>query len=251
MRGIKEISIEEKNNIIEYGKNNQITHRAAAQMFNVKKSVIENLFKIAGLNKKDIKSLNINYFETIDTEEKAYWLGFIYADGSIQDKELEIGLNIADISHLEKFKTAIQSEHKISTKEETNSCRIVVTRTEFVNHLKNHGVKKNKTYKKMEIPNMRYELFPHFVRGFFDGDGCISSDLSMCSFTGNDSDFMLEIINRFDIKLSDKAIRKKSNTSAVDIRMYGDNMRKFLTIIYSNANIYLDRKFELYKKVCK
>ena len=68
-------------------------------------------------------SLDENYFKVIDTEDKAYWLGFLYADGSITrfyktDKKtgekvirslsLELGLQSGDKHHLEKFLESIK-----------------------------------------------------------------------------------------------------------------------------------------------
>ena len=48
----------------------------------------------------------LRYFDKINTEEKAYWLGFLYADGSISSKEdkIELGLAEKDLHHIEKFK---------------------------------------------------------------------------------------------------------------------------------------------------
>lgn len=58
------------------------------------------------------------FFKTIDTEEKAYWLGFLYADGSVSKdlKAVTLELNIKDIDHIRKFKRAINSTHKITIK---------------------------------------------------------------------------------------------------------------------------------------
>ena len=47
----------------------------------------------------------LRIFETIDTEEKAYWLGFMYADGYIGASRYSVGINLSlkDIDHLKKF----------------------------------------------------------------------------------------------------------------------------------------------------
>ena len=61
------------------------------------------------------------YFQTIDTENKAYWLGFIYADGCVSKDlhYLTIDLSIADIDHIEKFKNEIDAHQKISISKAT------------------------------------------------------------------------------------------------------------------------------------
>ena len=69
---------------------------------------------------------NVLYnFETIDTEEKAYWLGFLYADGSVgsNDDRIELGLAERDLHHIEKFRDFIGINNKISYREKTKSYR--------------------------------------------------------------------------------------------------------------------------------
>ena len=69
---------------------------------------------------------NVLYnFETIDTEEKAYWLGFLYADGSVgsKDDRVELGLAEKDFHHIEKFRDFIGINNKISYREKTKSYR--------------------------------------------------------------------------------------------------------------------------------
>ena len=59
---------------------------------------------------------NVLYnFEKIDTEEKAYWLGFLYADGSVgsKDDRIELGLAEKDFHHIEKFRDFIGINNKI------------------------------------------------------------------------------------------------------------------------------------------
>ena len=65
---------------------------------------------------------NTKYFEMIDTEEKAYWLGFLYADGSLykckpnEGYRFELSLQTIDLKHIEKFAKAIDCDTKISLK---------------------------------------------------------------------------------------------------------------------------------------
>ena len=58
---------------------------------------------------------NSNYFTNIDSSEKAYWLGFMYADGTVSSKTNTIALGLKDEEHVEKFKQAIGAyNNKIS-----------------------------------------------------------------------------------------------------------------------------------------
>ena len=64
------------------------------------------------------KPVNNHYFDIIDNEHKAYWLGFLYADGCISSNRPTINftLNDKDINHIKAFKQDIESEHKISVR---------------------------------------------------------------------------------------------------------------------------------------
>ena len=63
------------------------------------------------------KQINSHYFDVIDSEEKAYWLGFLYADGNISSEgnRLEVRLSIKDIKHLEKFRKFLNLETEFRT----------------------------------------------------------------------------------------------------------------------------------------
>ena len=67
----------------------------------------------------------LTHFENIDTEEKAYWLGFLYADGYVNANEDKIELCLAekDFHHLEKFKNFIGLPNKICYREATKAYR--------------------------------------------------------------------------------------------------------------------------------
>jgi len=136
----------------------------------------------AGLIRK--YTFDFNFFDEIDTEEKAYWLGFIYADGSValNPHRLRISLVVEGKRHLEKFKDAIGYTGKVlgpyhvssknkggkKTKYTLECCH-----TGFVEALMKHGVIPNKTFL-VSFPDIPKELRRHFIRGLFDGDGSVS-----------------------------------------------------------------------------
>ena len=66
-------------------------------------------------NKRASKSFNIHYFDSIDTEEKAYWLGFLFADGAVtqynHSYDIELSLKIDDKEHVEKFAKTLNYEN--------------------------------------------------------------------------------------------------------------------------------------------
>ena len=124
------------------------------------------------------KKFNEDYFELIDTPEKAYFLGFIFADGCLIDnpKEYRYKLNIKihnkDEDILKKFISLLDSEVKIWRSNNRDICEIGFSSKKMINDLKNIGLHQNKTYT-IHYPKIDEKIERHFLRGYFDGDGCI------------------------------------------------------------------------------
>lgn len=130
---------------------------------------------------------NTNFFDVIDNEIKAYWLGFIYADGYVTKRgntfQLGIALAKVDKNHLEKFKEAIDSDIEIhdyiqdsAYKKGTEYSRIIVSNNHLCEQLMAKGVYRKKT-EKITFPSsdiLPDHLVSHFVRGYYDGDGCLT-----------------------------------------------------------------------------
>ena len=224
-----------------------------------------------------------DYFKTIDTEEKAYWLGFIYADGTItrfyknndtEKKEirsmtLEIALQEGDKSHLEKFRDCLHSDvpiHEKTIRKKYKASRIRINCTSFCKDLIGLGCVPNKSLI-LEFPTdeiVPEHLLRHFIRGYFDGDGCIHYSENECyhkereksylqysfvaSFTGNEQ-FLKElkkVLEQQNIKVSDLKFDKRSNAVNIYIHNGNDSLVKLYNYFYKDSNIFLDRKFEKY-----
>ncbi len=131
--------------------------------------------------------MNTSIFKNIDTEEKAYWLGFIYADGSVDNrhKKLKVTLSDLDKNHLLKLQKFLGHDKPLYTyKEKTfnfNSdymCKpqveLSVYSVELFNSLQTFGIIPNKTYNFcLDISSIPNNLHKHFWRGIIDGDGCL------------------------------------------------------------------------------
>lgn len=214
---------------------------------------------------------NENYFETIDTENKAYWLGFIYADGYIVNNRIYnsggFGVSISekDRSHLDKLNRDLDSNYRICDYEVKGGykigakyCRLLVSGSKIKEDLIKQGVLPNKT-NILKPPILNPELIKHFIRGYLDGDGSIwvalknDTDRVDCynvEFIGTDE--MLNFINEYLISkgLLSKNYKhsKRREYQIVSSFKFGGNMLayKVLSHLYENSNIYLDRKYELY-----
>jgi len=202
-------------------------------------------------------------FKKIDSEEKAYWLGFLYADGCIGENrsQVELGLSEKDKAHVYKFRDFIKSTHKISLKNNKlgNSYRIIVEDVSIHKDLIKLGCtpRKSLTLKFPTEDQVPKSLISHFIRGYFDGDGGFSNtDKTLCINILGTKEFLEGLKKEVSI-LNNKKIYpmsyKCNNKNTYRIQ-FGSRkeIKIFLDYIYKNSNINLDRKYEKYKNfVCR
>lgn len=205
-------------------------------------------------------SLNEDYFKKIDSNNKAYILGFIYADGSVYNNYLSVGLSAKDVEILNFIKSElnyggeIYNHHK---KINDKKYKILsVSSKKIVNDLIKLGVIKNKTYLSKELPFYDKKYEGAFLRGFFDGDGSIYSNNNRgileytAAFSGN-----LSVLNQVKTILSDSNIscsnirHRHNNDESCMLEIRGNiNIEKFYKLLYNNAEFYLKRKKERFDK---
>ena len=201
------------------------------------------------------------FFDNIDTEEKAYWLGFIYADGYLASPNT-IGIEIknTDKEHLEKFRNALKAEHtvKIYHKNSTfgpqDNARFAVHSKHMFTILLNYFKSVHKTYEgcipKLDNP----ELVRHLIRGFFDGDGSLTGlpidnehvFRPSLNFIGTKETLTyIEELSNFKWSWSQRHPEKNTNNYQICIGRANDCIQ-FLHYMYDDCTIYLDRKYERY-----
>lgn len=115
------------------------------------------------------------FFDSINTEEKAYVLGFILADGHIsKHNTLMFGLKSDDVDVLYKIKSAMGSTHNITLSKNGNAALLSIRCAHIGKRLNELGVYHDKTFslKILDVVSqIPQELERHFIRGLFDGDG--------------------------------------------------------------------------------
>lgn len=254
-----------------------------AKMMQVSDKLISSVMKENNINVRSNRDQALKYFceedffERIDTEAKAYWLGFLYADGYILNRKkhsnykVGIALSVIDKEHLFKFKNCIKSNHPIKTYKASkksyggNYCRILVSSNKMANDLINKGCVLNKT-KVLSFPSNEIvpkKLIRHFIRGFVDGDGSL-----MYRYTFNKKNGK---IDRFESKIGlvgtkemlygilkefkmehlklDKRHKDRENNN-YQINIGGNiNTKKILNYLYKDSNIYLNRKYKKYLEI--
>lgn len=231
-----------------------------AKKYNLAGSTISNALKSLGIdvvNEQNVLKFNENVFNNIDNEEKAYWLGFIYADGYISksDYNFELTLKEADKTHLYKFNKFMNHVNNNVKKKiiKQNDTQFVAYRWSVRNKnlwekLNNLGCTPQKsltlTFPKKEM-FLNSELLIPFIRGYFDGDGCVSylyNDENKCyarvSLVGT-KNVLKNIAKIFNFKKY--RLDKKGNT--YQIYFNKQDSFDFIKKVYNNASIYLDRKF--------
>ena len=236
--------------LTEMGKREKVDRRTLAKHF--KELGIEIV------NKQNCSKFNEHIFDQIDSEEKAYWLGFIFADGYISSSPLregvknvyqfEISLGIKDIEHLNKFKKFIEFKKDIIT--DKSRCRFIVANKHLWITLNELGCTPNKSLS-LKFPNIPQNLIKHFIRGYFDGDGCISRHVHNTCVTPHiellGTKQMLEHVLLYSgISAKYKHdIRHSEETWSLEWTK--DLGIEFINYLYNNCSIYLNRKYELYQ----
>mgnify|MGYP000930040133 CR=1 FL=1 len=248
----------------DYINNENKSARQIAREYGFSKDRITNILNSRGLmRKKKDNSFDYNYFNTIDTEEKAYWLGFIYADGCVWSKEncLEIVIQYKDYEHLVKFKNMINFKGDIKTKWVTlnekryKACRIRLFHKQLKQDLVNQGVKPRKSLRVVFPSIFRSDLIRHFIRGYFDGNGSVifNKDSTIGISISSTKPFLVSIQNKF-IKYAKVSKVKIYDDKRSQIKSYRKNdsqALKILHYLYDDSNLYLDRKYNKFMKFAR
>lgn len=162
------------------------------------------------------REIRHNFFSKIETELQAYLLGFIYSDGSIniQRHTLSIHINDVDEELFDLFK--IISPKAYTSKENgyeskalvrgrtvknKSSIRLAISSKILIDDLIQLGVCERKTYEELHIPKMPYYLIGHFIRGYFDGDGCFTWYASAPNLSNREKIGELKWLGKLSLKL--------------------------------------------------
>lgn len=231
--------------------------------------IIENVCP-SYTNHTSIRRIRHDFFKNILTELQAYLLGFYAADGSVDEKRktLRICLQERDLEIVQLFKDSISPDarfYKIDPKITTERNRmkiqghgavgVDITSTILVQDLVSWGFGYNKTYQQLHLPDINRMLLKHFIRGYFDGDGCITgwvsnekgkairfrSKFDICGKTESLLDDIIDFFKENNIKLN-KNYLKRDNMWRISTSSKKE-LCKIYKLLYEDANFYLQRKF--------
>ncbi len=245
-----------------------------AKEYNVTRQAIHFLLKHRGISPNKTLSelrrkyyLNEYYFHKVDSERKAYFLGLLYADGcNCDDYAVTISLQEEDRFLIDTLKEELQSTRPLifsKKKQEHHKNLIGVSLNSLIlsNQLTELGCtpRKSLTLKFPTEDQVPKHLLRHFIRGYFDGDGYVGktdcnaiiynpigcSVVSTLDFCNSLSEILK---NELDVNTFIEKRFKDSDKSTRQLRICGNQqIYKFLSWIYEDCEIYMERKYLRYK----
>ena len=239
-----------------------MTYKELSSYLQRSKSAIDLKINRLGLIKSKY-TYNKDFFENIDTEEKAYWLGFMFADGYIVNNENrygedEFGLTLAEdsLDSIKKFKKSLRATNPIrydkSKEKGQTSVKLVLRSQKTVNDLIDKGCVKQKSLILQPPKKVPEKLLSHFIRGFFDGDG------SLMKYNYNNyTSYQIEFTTTYEMAIWLREIfgkgdvRKEKRRDFTWYYSIGGN-RQVLDIchyMYDEATIWMDKKYARYQEL--
>jgi Mor family transcriptional regulator len=261
---------QDKNNIINLYTNGSPVNELAKK-FKFRPQKIKKIVKLNNIMLRTVEeshrkyAINENFFDVIDNEEKAYFLGFLYADGcnhkksnyvslSLKSDDKEILIKLAKLIFKDDYENRIVDRDR-SAEDKGIESIININSKHICKKLEELGCAQTKTFKITYPEWMPDNLHKHFIRGYFDGDGSIyvneikerGSKFKITSTL----DFVTGIKNIINKEAKiNSIIYKHSKSKVYDVNACGDRqVKKFLDWIYDDSHIFLKRKYEQYLKL--
>lgn len=231
-------------------------HRTTIQRILKRNNVPLRLQEIT-TRKNDI----INFKGSIECSNDAYILGMIYSDGNLTKNNIEITLVNDDVQIIKDISNYVYGYEKISFRSERtfikndksyvskDQCRFLISSKNIIQLLKQIGLCENKSLT-IKYPNIEKKYDPHFIRGIFDGDGCIfiserynNHRITIVSNPDFCDDLKKIIESHLDIR-----IRIYKKTESVNVLSITGNkqIKKFMNWIYKDSDLKLFRKYNKY-----
>lgn len=208
------------------------------------------------------RKFNDRFFDVIDNEEKAYWLGFLFADGCVQNKKTGqklISLAVTDKEVIDKFIFSINGDFETKTYKGIHVVHL--TSDIMFNSLVKLGCVPRKSLV-LRFPELQDNLIHHFIRGYFDGDGSVyitkpknyNKTTTVYSSIGvgicGTKEFLEKVSEKSSTNKAKKDKRKENNIWYLSFS--GTKKAKaFYEYLYKDASLYLSRKKDKFEKYFK
>lgn len=232
---------------------------------NISKILRKNNITIDSRHSMNARTINEHFFNKIDNQNKAYYLGFIIADGSIVEpksgnhKSLSIDIHKQDDYLLKKFDKLLGSTGKIHYNSKRPHCFVRYSSTVMWRDLENLGVTPRKTYVAI-YPPIEPKYDRHCIRGIFDGDGTVfirkdetkKHNIRLEFGFAGTYDVLKSIKDTLirDIGINDNKIIQRKSICQLSFSKLEDIIN-FYNYIYRDAETFLTRKKEVFEKFLK
>lgn len=255
--------------------NNRPNSYQIARKYGVNGKTIKQQVKLRGYEPFDYQHtprFNEHIFDEIDTEEKAYWLGFIFADGYISSSTsgkhcyvFELSLKGDDYRHLEKFNSFAGHIHNnvkigdvMCNGVKCTRCRWNVRSQHLWETLNSYGCVPRKSLI-LKFPDKSIfkseDLIRHFLRGYFDGDGCISwknKDHShICISVLSTEHFLHSFMDNLPTHKRYMLHHKPNTNGTYTFSQNGPVSFRTIKFLYHDSTVYLDRKYQRFLDACR
>lgn len=228
----------------------------------VKRILLENNISIKGVGAKRKYSINDDYFDN-ESSNMAYIMGFWAADGNVSSNENRLDLELASIDKeiLEKINVEIGNTRPIKTYQCANGYeknKVLFWSEKIKKRFIEYGIVPNKTYSEdFSLPfklNRKYWI--DYIRGFFDGDGCVKKTGYSLTFELNslNKDFLIGIqaflkeYYGIETKLT---IANKREKPLYRLYCYSENAKKIFNVLYTPNSLFLKRKYEKWLEIMR
>lgn len=260
----KKLTQSQEDDIIKLYQNGKHGYDISSEL-NIKPNLIYSTLQRRGVSIRPMSQVKQKYeinercFDAIDEEWKAYFLGLFYADGCITKNTAQICLVTDDKHILETLNKFIYPDRPLSSKEKkiftgTNGKQYIsrpqsilnISNKHINNRLRELGLSERKSLT-LQFPTCQMipeNLMSHFIRGYFDGDGCIQlrkwgQQFDIISSYDFCKSFQTWIFNNLQLESSLSPSGKVGRVKVYNKK----NIHALYHFLYDNASIYLNRKY--------
>jgi S-adenosylmethionine decarboxylase len=219
-----------------------------------------------GIEREHFKTMfahtQLDDFDDINSEQKAYVTGFIAADGNIDKcmNHIRFNQNEQDYFHLARIRDIIdpnsnlhvEAPHK-STLMWDDVAKLEINRRQLCFNLYKHGIVPHKSRIVRPPVTLLPEYERHYIRGYLDGDGSVGLNKNYTTVSAlsaeisSGSIFLLEFVRKSVKDHLDVNVNITPNGPIHRVRFSSKKAQKFLRWLYKDATIFLERKYEIAK----
>lgn len=260
---------------LEYAEKGRSAADIAAEA-GVNRMTIQNYLRRCGITVRPVgmprvyaAPSNVEGFGRLRTDEHAYWLGFIAADGCVftgaegSDRTynvVRLHLKGDDIGHLETLRGWLGTEVPVRTHTRADgyqSASLTLNGKGFVAALRAWGVTERKSLT-IQFPPVPMTREAAFIRGYFDGNGCIYGRLRarkaepVCRFSSGSQPFLEAIAARletYDIQTLKIYESRETRSVTLPVSAARENLLNLYHFLYPPGCVALPRKLEVFKSL--